>query len=100
MRLSVLSASLALGASVQLAAFHNAGEAAAANVAFTYLGDLVPESSSVGWGSFQVNRNWYAKGSSIAGKKYNNGVFAHAPSKISYDLEKKFIMFSSCVGGG
>ena len=95
---------------------------------FMYLGDLVPTHQSVGWASYLVNRNWsevlriaclckpyhrYMRGFLIAGKKYEDGVFAHAPSDIRYDLQKRFRFawhpfsvvthacvsyFSACVG--
>ena len=62
------------------------------------LGSLVPSFTSVGWGSYWVNRNWHANGFEIAGAKYSSGVFAHAPSRIIYPLHQKFDTFSTCVG--
>ena len=53
---------------------------------------------SVGWGSYWVNRRWHDNGFEIAGVRYSNGVFAHAPSKIIYPLHGKFDTFSACVG--
>lgn len=65
---------------------------------FTYLGDLSPSFKSVGWGEFWVNRNWYEQGFSIGGHKYDNGVFAHAPSDVRYHIGGKYAFFSGCVG--
>lgn len=65
---------------------------------YTYLGDITPAESSVGWGSFQVNRNWYMDGFRIDGKTYDTGVFAHAPSSLVYDLGSRFTMFTGFVG--
>jgi len=65
---------------------------------YTYLGDITPAESSVGWGSFQVNRNWYMDGFRIEGQTYQTGVFAHAPSSIVYDLSSRFTEFSGFVG--
>lgn len=62
------------------------------------LGSLVPSFTSVGWGSYWVNRRWHANGFEIAGAKYSSGVFAHAPSRIVYPLHGKFDTFSTCVG--
>ena len=65
---------------------------------YTRLGDLVPSHSSVGWGSFQVNKHWYEHGFMIAGQHYSNGVFAHAPSDVRYHLERKYSFVEGCVG--
>jgi hypothetical protein len=65
---------------------------------YTRLGDLVPSHSSVGWGSFQVNKHWYEHGFNIAGKHYTNGVYAHAPSDVRYHLERKYSFVEGCVG--
>lgn len=62
------------------------------------LGSLVPSFTSVGWGSYWVNRRWHMNGFEIAGAKYSSGVFAHAPSRIIYPLHGKFDTFSTCVG--
>jgi len=65
---------------------------------YTYLGDITPAESSVGWGSFQVNRNWYMDGFQIDGVQYQTGVFAHAPSSLVYDLSSRFTQFTGYVG--
>jgi hypothetical protein len=69
---------------------------------YTYLGDVTPAESSVGWGSFQVNRNWYMDGFRISNKgvtkKFATGVFAHAPSSIVYDLSSRYNQFTGSVG--
>jgi hypothetical protein len=65
---------------------------------FTLLGDLVPSHASVGWGSYQVNKNWYKKPFTIKGQTYKFGVFAHAPSDIRYHIEGKYKSFTGCVG--
>jgi hypothetical protein len=62
------------------------------------LGSLVPQYTSIGWGSYWVNRRWHENGFQVAGAKYSNGVFAHAPSHIIYPLHGKYDTFSSCVG--
>ena len=43
-------------------------------IAYTRLGDLVPSTSSVGWGSYQVNKRWYTEGFKIAGEVFTTGV--------------------------
>ena len=64
----------------------------------TRLADLKPLVSSVGWGEFWTNRNWYQRGFTIAGRRYEHGVFAHAPSRVLYALDRKYASFSACVG--
>ena len=66
---------------------------------FTYLGDLNPVPGyTVGYGEMYVNRAWYAAGFHIAGTKYDNGIFAHAPSNIEYHLGKRYNRLVGCVG--
>jgi hypothetical protein len=65
---------------------------------FMYLADLVPQHESVGWGSYQINKNWYNRSFSIGSVEYDHGVFAHAPSDIIYHLEGKYRTFTGCVG--
>jgi len=65
---------------------------------YTHLGDITPAESSVGWGSFQVNRNWYLDGFRINNQNYQTGVFAHAPSSLVYDLSSRFTKFTGFVG--
>jgi len=62
------------------------------------LGSTLPESSSVGWGSYWVNKDWFLNGYRIGGQRYGDGVFAHANANITYPLRKKFDVFSACVG--
>ena len=71
---------------------------AEAGVTTTLLADLVPLQASVGWGTFWANRNWYQRGFTIAGRHFDTGVFAHAPSDLHYDLGGRFSEFSACAG--
>lgn len=83
---------------IALAGLANAADPEPVRHYYTYLGDITPAESSVGWGSFQVNRNWYMDGFRINGETYQTGVFAHAPSSIVYDLSSRFTEFSGFVG--
>jgi hypothetical protein len=66
--------------------------------AFTRISDLKPSATSVGWGSFLVDHSWYGQGFEIGGKTYVDGVYAHAPSKLSYHLGSRYSVFTGCAG--
>lgn len=65
---------------------------------FTLLQDLVPDRTSQGWGDYQANKAWYTSGFVIGGVTYDNAVLAHAPSRVVYDIERKYSTFSACAG--
>lgn len=62
-----------------------------------YLGDLTPTSTKVGWGKYSVGKFTFTSeepednihaGDPIAfhGVQYPHGIFAHAPSRLAFDL--------------
>ena len=83
-----------------------AADAHTAGLDFVYVGDLVPESASVGFANYAVHEHFdksdklqpWKSGFNIAGKHYKNGVFAHAPSNVKFDLENRYSLFHACVG--
>ncbi len=76
-----------------------AGISAVALAAGAFLGSDIPASSSmVGWGNYQVDSNWYGPGFNIAGVHYTKGIFAHAPSRVTFPLNGAYMRLSGCVG--
>jgi hypothetical protein len=83
-----------------------AADAHTAGLDFVFVGDLVPESTSVGFANYAVHEHYdktdklqpWKTGFNIAGKHYKNGVFAHAPSNVKFDLENRYSLFHACVG--
>jgi hypothetical protein len=72
-----------------------------------FLADLSPTSVSVGWGNFSVGRFTFSspsdnihKGDQIIlmGKRYDKGIFAHAPSLITYKIEERFSLLEIIAG--
>jgi hypothetical protein len=75
------------------------GESAAAQVVGKYLGSEIPAANpTVGWGTYSVDRNWYGSGFAIGGQHYSKGMFAHAPSSLTFPLNAGYTKFSFCVG--
>ena len=85
-------------ASALLPQHHVVYQHLAESKAFTHLADLKPTSTSVGWGSFLVDRSWYGKGFEIGGEQFTSGVFAHAPSELKYNLGSRYSVFTGCAG--
>ena len=85
-------------ASALLPQHHVVYQHLAESKAFTHLADLKPTSTSVGWGSFLVDRSWYGKGFEIGGEQFTSGVFAHAPSALKYNLGSRYSVFTGCAG--
>jgi serine/threonine protein kinase len=65
-----------------------------------YLGSDIAalDEPSVGWGSYQVDSNWYGPGFKIGGIPYDKGIFAHAPSEVQFSLGGIYSMLNLCVG--
>jgi len=93
-------AALILGSAGATATAASGGGSAASTTVAGHidLAQLAPASQSVGWGSFLTDKTWYQDGFVIGGKKYDSGVFAHAPSNLVYDLNEQYNIFSGCVG--
>ncbi len=62
------------------------------------LSDLKPLTSSVGWKKLLIDKNFDDKQISIAEKKYESGILAHAPSVVEYKLQKSFNRFVTGMG--
>jgi phosphatidylserine/phosphatidylglycerophosphate/cardiolipin synthase-like enzyme len=52
----------------------------------------------VGWGSYQVDSNWYGPGFNIGRVHYDKGIFAHAESKVIFPLAGAYSTLTGCVG--
>ena len=74
----------------------------------TNVGDLTPTTSRVGWGTYSVGRYAFTsedpkdnirEGDRIVahGTWYRHGLYAHAPSLLTYGLDGQFSTFSSTL---
>ena len=59
---------------------------------------LKPASTQVGWGEFVVNRAHGDRPLSIAGRTFEKGFYAHAPSVLHFKLDGNFSRFEAQVG--
>jgi len=64
----------------------------------TPLGKLKPTSVKVGWGRMQWGKGVSDRPLQIGGKAFQEGLFAHAPSEISYTLGGKYVRFEAWAG--
>ena len=64
----------------------------------TQLADLKPVSFKVGWGQFTLNKGPDGTGIKVAGRQFSHGIFAHADSKVIYQLLGKYKQFKAWVG--
>lgn len=63
-----------------------------------WLDALKYETGWAGWNVPLMNRNSQGKGISIAGKKYDHGVFCHANGLLVYALNGEYVRFEAEVG--
>jgi hypothetical protein len=73
----------------------------------TYLSDLTPSTTAVGWGVFSVGHYRFtseavdkvSEGDPIVthGTWYSHGLFAHAPSQLTYDIGGKYSEFHATL---
>ena len=65
-----------------------------------YLGSDIAalDNPRVGWGSYQVDSNWYGPGFRIGGVSYDKGIFAHAPSEVKFPVGGAYSTLNLCVG--
>ncbi|MCP4642967.1 MAG: SUMF1/EgtB/PvdO family nonheme iron enzyme [bacterium] len=70
----------------------------AADGSATKLRDLKPASHSVGWGKLYLDRNHGGVPISVAGRTFAHGVYAHAPSRLVYDLGGRHTRFQAWIG--
>ena len=65
----------------------------------SFLGSEIPWiSCTVGWMECHIDEGVDGNEIEINGNKYQRGIFAHAKSKIRFNLETRFDMFHACVG--
>ena len=78
-------------------------------VEHTYLSELQPESVAVGWGAFSIGNYEFTstnqthrimKGDPIVVHKveYHHGLYAHAPSRLTYNLHRDFSQLETTIG--
>ncbi|MEW5736176.1 MAG: NPCBM/NEW2 domain-containing protein [Thermodesulfobacteriota bacterium] len=81
---------------IESISFSGGGAVPVSNV--TYLSDLEPNSSTVGWGSME--RDIFAGRYKIrlGGQEYQKGLHTHSPANVVYNLGGKFSRFESYVG--
>ncbi|MGL5684059.1 MAG: SUMF1/EgtB/PvdO family nonheme iron enzyme [Marinifilaceae bacterium] len=63
-----------------------------------WLDELKPTYEHAGWGNVVKNADMSGNRISIAGKKYDKGIFIHATGVLVYKLDKKFKTFETEVG--
>lgn len=64
-----------------------------------YIGsDVVASSTTVGWGTYAIDENWYGSGFSIGGVHHEKGIYAHADSNVHFPLHGHYSTFHACVG--
>jgi hypothetical protein len=70
----------------------------AASTTITYVSDLVPTTSTVGWGTIQPDKTIVGNTITLRGQTYAKGIGTHAVSSITYNLAGKYSSFISDVG--
>jgi len=69
-----------------------------------FLSDVQWTSAEVGWGEPARNHTWFDEKNPrgvvllVHGRLYGKGLFAHSPSRYSFNLEGKWNIFSATVG--
>ncbi|HET6249180.1 MAG TPA: NPCBM/NEW2 domain-containing protein [Tepidisphaeraceae bacterium] len=76
----------------------SATAAPAAPAAPVFLSDMTPTSSTIGWGTLQINKSVGGHTLTLRGQTYANGIGTHAVSSIVYALGGKYSTFISDVG--
>ena len=82
---------------------------AASSLGHTYLSELQPQKTNVGKGTFSMGKYEFTssdprykinQGDSIVvhDVQYNHGLFAHAPSRLSYNLYGDFVQLITTIG--
>lgn len=64
----------------------------------TLLSTLEPESSKVGWGKLEKDKNHAGRPLEVAGRVFEHGFWAHAPSRLCFALDGTFVRFDAWVG--
>jgi len=59
---------------------------------------LTPREVQLSWGSLQTNRSIAGNTLTLAGVQYNEGIGAHAYTRLGYGLEGKYKRFTALVG--
>lgn len=69
-----------------------------ADGSFQPLADLEPAFCQVGWGSFSRSIGYDGKPLQIGDRVLPHGLFAHADSRVVYDLTESFVRFEALIG--
>jgi|GEM_PF-795275 len=64
----------------------------------TKLSTLTPVKVQCGWGNLMIDKDCRNQPITIAGKKFEGGLFAHGPSLLHYKLDGKYTKFTTWVG--
>ncbi len=64
----------------------------------TALSSLRPVISEVGWGELVTDKDHRGKPLDVAGTVFKAGLWAHAPSRLCYELDGKYAWFEARVG--
>ncbi|MFP4500915.1 MAG: SUMF1/EgtB/PvdO family nonheme iron enzyme [Candidatus Hydrogenedentota bacterium] len=59
---------------------------------------LKPESVSVGWGNLRTDKNHQDKPLRIGSRTFERGFWAHAPSRLAFNLGGQFVRFEAWAG--
>jgi len=64
------------------------------------LTDLQPVYAQVGWGELRVDQDHWNQTLQVAQRRFERGLWAHAPSRLCYPLDGKYEWFEAWVGIG
>ncbi|MCX5685387.1 MAG: NPCBM/NEW2 domain-containing protein, partial [Planctomycetota bacterium] len=64
----------------------------------TPLGDLKPDSITVGWGKMLLDKNWQEKPLRVGDREFKRGIWVHASSELVYTLDGKVQRLEAWVG--